>query len=169
MGTARAAAAAAAAGWLVAAGCSSTGRRAPAPPDPDLRVWAPPVVHWGASGRRMRFAVENATQRSVEVQEPDPGAARIDVFADAGAARVCGVDAASDPPSRGAVTLAPGDQVPVTVDLGDACGELRPGEYRYELTYRVANAGGVATALHTRYGTVVVEALPRAAGRRPRR
>lgn len=162
----RAAAAATAAGWLLAACGGAAGGRHPEPPDPDLRIWAPSVVHWAPGTERvLRFALENATQRTVDIGEPDPGRARVAIFADAGSPRTCGVEPA-DPAPGGTVALAPGDQVAVRVDLGDACGDLRPGEYRFELSYRLPRTDGAAAiVLPTRYGTLVIEGRARAVGR----
>ncbi len=158
-------AAAAAAGWLAAC-ASSGGGRHPEPPDPDVRIWVPTVVHWTpGTDRTMRFALENATQRTLPVVEPDPDRARVAIFAGAGSAQACGVEP-GDPAPGGTVSLAPGDQLPVRVDLGEACRDLRPGEYRYELSYRLPPSDGRAgVALPTRYGTLVVEGPPRAAAR----
>jgi hypothetical protein len=167
MRAARAAAAAAAAGCLLATACSAgTATQRPSAPEPDLRIWAPPVIHWSPGAERsVRFAVENVTQRTIEVGEADPRAARFAVFLDAGQAQACGVEP-EDPSAAEAVKLQPGDQLPVRVDLGDACGGLSPGEYRYELSYRVAKRGGGTTSLQTRHGTVIVDGPPRAVGRR---
>jgi hypothetical protein len=166
MRAARAAAAAAAAGWLLASACGSmSGRpRRPPPPDPDLRIWAPQVIHWSpGADRSMRFAIENATQRTLEVREPDARGARVAIFVDSGEAQACGVEG-EDPPAAEPVKLAPGDQVAVRVDLGEACRNLAPGEYRYELSYRMPRGG--STAIPTSYGTLVVEGPSRAVGRR---
>jgi hypothetical protein len=167
MGGARAAAVGAAAGWLLSIACSSvTGRRAPPPPDPDLRIWAPPRVEWPAgSGRSLRFVIENATERALEVPPPHPSGARVAIFPDAGDFRACGVEPGA-PPEADAIRLEPGDQLPVTVDLGAACGDLPPGEYRYELGYRLPATGGAAIALQPRYGTLVVDGPAPAAARR---
>lgn len=167
MGAARAVAAATAAAALLALACASaTGQRGPPPPDPDLRIWAPPVVHWSGAERSLRFAIENATQRTLEIKDPHPSGARVEIFADSDAPRSCGVEP-REPPAEEAVKLEPGDQVPVTVDLAEACRDLRPGEYRFEVSYRIPGNGGGGIVLHTRYGTLVVEGSPRAARRSP--
>ena len=159
------AAAVAAAGWL-AASCAMGGSRRREPPEPDLRIWAPTVIRWAPGAERtFPFALENGTQRTLVVGHPDPGRARVAVFLDAGPARACGVEP-GDPSSVGTTALAPGDQLPVRVDLADACRNLRPGEYRYELSYRLPAAGGRgAISLTTRYGTLVVEGPARASAR----
>jgi hypothetical protein len=160
-----AAALAAAAGGLLA--CASTGgkpRREP--PPPALQIWAPPIVRWSPGGERdVEFAIENATQRTIDVPLPDPAAAQVAIFPTTGEARACGVEP-TEPPRAGTVRLAPGDQLPVRVDLGEACAALPPGEYRYELGYRAAAESGPAVSLPMRYGTLVVTETPRAA-RRP--
>jgi hypothetical protein len=157
MRAARRAAAAAASAWLLAAGCSAAGRRDRPPPDPDLRIWAPPVLHWAAGAdREVRFAIENGTHRTVRVPEPHPRFARLEVFPDAEGPRACGVEAAGGGGER-AVELAPGEQAPVVLDLSSACRAIAPGEYRYELSYRVPGEhGGGGTVLQTRYGILVV-------------
>jgi len=159
MRAARTAAAAAAAGWLLAAACGSvSGRRRPEPREPDLRIWAPVVVRWATDAdRSVRFAVENGTQRTLEVREPGPSGARVAIFRDAGSAQACGVEP-GDAPAGEAVRLAPGDQLPIRVDLRVACRDLGPGEYRFEVGYRVPPSGGGAPVLlPTRYGTLIVE------------
>jgi hypothetical protein len=161
----RAAALAAAAGAILAC-ASATGRR-PAPPDPDLRIWVPPILRWDAgTGREVEFAIENGTNRTLEVPPPDPAAAGVAIYVDAGGeGRACGVEPSPGPPA-GTVRLGPGDALPVRVDLEEACGDLPPGEYRYELSYRAPRASGGTLALATRYGTLVVDGAQRA-GRRP--
>jgi hypothetical protein len=152
----RAAALAAAAGAALA--CASGGRGPRRPPaDPDLRIWVDPVLHWEwGTARAVAFAIENGTNRTLELPAPDPSAARVAIYADSGEARACGVE--PDAPRSGDfVRLAPGDQVPVRVDLRDACGALAPGEYRFELSYRSERASGGPLTLATRYGTLVVE------------
>jgi len=159
------AAAVAFAGWL-AASCALGGTRRREPPEPDLRIWAPAVIHWAPGAERaFPFALENATQRTLDVGDPDPGRARVAIFLDAGPARACGVEP-GDPSPGGRTSLAPGDQLPVRVDLAGACRNLRPGEYRYELSYRLPGADGRgAISLPTRYGTIVVEGAARASAR----
>jgi hypothetical protein len=116
----------------------------------------------------MQFAIENGTQRTLEVREPGPGGARVAIFPDADSARACGVEP-GDAPAAQAVRLAPGDQLPVRVDLGDACRDLGPGEYRFEVGYRVPPSdGGAAIVLPTRYGTLIVEGRARAQDRKER-
>jgi hypothetical protein len=155
---ARAAAAGIAAFALATACAAITGRPPPPPPDPDLRIWTPGVVHWGPeSDRSVRFAIENGTFRTLAVEEPDPARARVVVFAADGGGVACMVEPTDRAPGE-TVTLAPGEQLPVRVDLEQACGALRAGEYRYEIGYRVPAAEGKpAIALQTRYGTLYVE------------
>jgi hypothetical protein len=167
----------AAAGGLL--GCGALGgrpRREP-PPPPALQIWAPPIVRWAPGGERdLAFALENGTHRTLEVSPPDPAGARVAIFAGAGETRECGIEpaerAAAGPVApagrggAGALRLAPGDQLPVRVDLEDACAGLGPGEYRYELGYVAARPQGGSLSLPTRYGTLVVTGAARAA-RRP--
>jgi hypothetical protein len=164
-----AAALAAAAGGLLA--CASTGERPRRePPPPALQIWAPPIVRWSpGTDRAVEFAIENGTQRTLEVPQPDPAAARVAIFLAVGEARACGVEPA-EPPAAATVRLAPGDHLPVRVDLDDACAGLPAGEYRYELSYRAARKGGGTLTLPTRYGTILVaegEREGERAGRRP--
>jgi hypothetical protein len=166
---ARAAAAGIAAFALGAACAAVTGRSPPPPPDPDLRIWTAGVVHWGPeSERSVRFAIENGTFRTLAVHEPDPARARVVVYAGDGGAIACAVEPKDPPAGDGeTVKLAPGDSLPVRVDLERACGDLRPGEYRYELGYRLPPAEGKAgLALQTRYGILLVEGQPRSAAGR---
>jgi hypothetical protein len=160
----RAAALAAAAGAALA--CASGGGRPRRPPaDPGLRIWVDPVLRWEwGTARAVAFAIENGTNRTLELPAPDPSAARVAIYPDAGEVRACGVEP-DVPRSAGAVRLAPGDQVPVRVDLRDACGTLAPGEYRFELSYRSERTSGGTLTLATRYGTLVVEGPARAPSR----
>jgi hypothetical protein len=155
----------AAAGGLLACG-SLGGRPRPEPPPPSLQIWAPPILRWApGADRDVEFAIENGTNRTLEVPLPDPAAARVAIFPSVGEARACGVEPA-EPTPAGTIRLAPGDQLPVRVDLEEACAGLPAGEYRYELSYRAAKAGGGTLSLPTRYGTIVVSEAARAA-RRP--
>jgi hypothetical protein len=158
----RAAALAAAAGAALA--CASVGGRPRRPPaDPGLRIWVDPVLRWErGTGRAVAFAIENGTNRTLELPAPDPSAARVAIYADAGEVRACGVEPGG-PPSADTVRLAPGDQIAVRVDLGVACASLAPGEYRFELGYRSERTVGGTLALATRYGMLVVEGPARAA------
>jgi hypothetical protein len=154
---------AAAIGALLAA-CASGPPRHPPPPDPDLRIWSPGVVHWlpGAE-RSIRFAIENGTQRTISVPQPDPAGARVSIFGEAEAPACALEPSQTEGPAGAPVSLSPGDQVIVTVDLSGVCGGLPPGEYRFELSYRLPPSGGKAgVSLLTRYGTLFVE------GRGPR-
>jgi hypothetical protein len=164
-----AAALAAAAGGLLACG-SMRERPRPEPPAPALQIWAPPILRWPpGAGRAVEFAIENGTQRTLEVALPDPAAAQVAIFPAVGEAQACGVAPAeppAEPSAAGTVRLAPGDHLPVRVDLEDACASLPAGEYRYELSYRAARKGGGTLSLPTRYGTLLV-AEGEAAGRRP--
>jgi hypothetical protein len=155
-----AAALAAAAGGILA--CAAPGGRPRAgEPEPGLRIWAPTLVRWSpGSGREVRFAIENGTQRTLELPAPDPDGARVAIFADA-EAPACAVEPSAAAPGE-TVRLAPGDQVALRIDLGRACGALRPGEYRYELSYRAPRRGGGALSLPTWYGTLLVDGPPRA-------
>jgi hypothetical protein len=164
-------AAAGALGALLAVACASSGRRPPPPPDPALRIWLPGVVHWDAGGERaLRFAIENGTNRTVSVPEPDPAGARVAIFGDVAETPLCSVEPGADgAPAPGTpVALAPGEQVIVEVNLGAECAALPPGEYRFEVAYRVpASEGQAAVTLPARYGKVFVEGRGRAAARRP--
>lgn len=174
--TARTAAAAAAAAWLLSTGCGAFGggKRRPEPPEPTLRIWAPSVVHWEPGDRRsFRFALENGGARTVQVGEPDTARAGVAIFAGGEPARACGVDPAAarpgagekaDPAHRDTVSLAPGDQVELRVDLTAACADLGPGEYRFEVSY-VSAVGDGGPAPRTSHGTLIVEGGGRAVGR----
>jgi hypothetical protein len=175
--TARTAAAAAAAAWLLSTGCGGFGggKRRPEPPEPALRIWAPSVVHWGPGDRRsFRFALENGSARTVHIGEPDTARAGVAIFAGGEPARACGVDPPTARPGGGeqgggadrenTVSLAPGDQVELRVDLAAACADLGPGEYRFEVSY-VSAAGDGGAAPRTSHGTLIVEGGGRAVGR----
>ncbi len=169
-------AAAAAAVWLLSAGCGGFGgtRRHPDPPEPGLRIWTSPVIRWTAGeGRAVRFALENGTARTLRIEEPDAARARVAIFPGGETGRACGIEPPAaaarvegDPaPSADTVALAPGDQVELRVDLAAACGELAPGEYRYEVNYVTAGAGAGGLTPRTSYGTLVVEGAGHAVGR----
>lgn len=151
---------------LLAAGCSgaSAGRRDDGGPDLGVRVWAPPIVRWEAGRpREVEFSIENLTLRTVTVPATDPANARVDVYAGPESIRLCGVAPRQGPAPRGAETiaLAPGDRISVRVDLDAACAAVPPGDYRYEVSYRLPDTGRsgvVAGTLPTRYGQVLVAA-----------
>ncbi len=151
--------------------------------DPELAIWVSPIVRWGpGEPRELRFAIENASNRTVLLAGPDPAMARVDVYAGPENDRVCGTAPPPGTPARGAaVTLAPGDRITVRVDLETACGGVPAGEYRFAVTYRAPPSGRDAKAsdaklwagaLRARYGTVLVERGTAAArtpsGRSPR-
>jgi hypothetical protein len=155
--------AAAAAGLLA---CALGGQPRPVPPPPPLQIWAPSIVRWSGPDRDVEFAIENGTHRTVEIAPPDPAGARIAIFTPAGETPACSVEP-GERPAGGTLRLGPGDQLPVRVDLGEACAGLGPGEYRYELGYVAAKPGGGTLSLPTRYGTLVVSGAARAARRPP--
>lgn len=150
-----------------ACGGSQAERRA-LPPEPGVRIWAPPVVRWEAGApRRVDFAVENTTSRTVTVAAPDPRAARVDVLSGPESLRVCGAAPAERLDAGAPVTLAPGDRMTVRVELDGACARVAPGAYRYEVSYRVAalpGGEGFSGTLPVQFGQVLV-AAPGAAGR----
>ncbi len=138
-----------------------------------LRIWMEPIVRWDpGAARTVDVALENATDRTLAIAEPDAAHVRVAVFARPEGAAVCGVEPREDAAGRGRVELAPGDRVAVRVDLAEACADLPPGDYRYEVSYRApalpAGEGeGAGPAprpysgnVATRYGEVVVEAPP---------
>lgn len=131
-------------------------------PEPELAIWVSPVVRWGrGEPRELRFAIENASNRTIVLPGPEPTLARVDVYSGPDDDRVCG----TAPPPRGtsaegAVTLAPGDRIQVRVDLEDACGNVPVGEYRFAVSYRAPSSKDArlwAGALRPRYGIVLVE------------
>jgi hypothetical protein len=152
----------------LAAGCSlgaaSSGRPPERPLESGVRIWAPTIVHWDRPGaRHVEFAIENQTDRTLTLAAADPADARVDLFARPDSIRVCGAAPREGPPPREAVALGPGDRLAVRVDLEESCARLPPGDYRYELSYRipdVGKAGSVKGSLPTSYGEVVIEAPP---------
>jgi hypothetical protein len=114
-------------------------RRSPA--EPAVRIWNPTVVRWEAGRpRHVDFAIENPTNRTLEIAEPDPASARVDVYAGPETFRVCGVapSAAAAPAPARRLALGPGDRVAVRVELDRACGSVPPGEYRYVVSYETS-------------------------------
>jgi hypothetical protein len=172
----------AAAACLLAA-CSlktGSGRRGESAPEV-LRIWMEPIVRWEPGAARVvDVALENATDRTLAIAEPDAAHVRVAVFARPEGTAVCGVEPREGAAGRGRVELAPGDRVAVRVDLAEACADLPPGDYRYEVSYRApalpAGEGeGAGPAprpysgnVATRYGEVVVEASPWPDRRTPR-
>lgn len=153
---------------LLEAGCSlslGSRRSEAAPPEADLHIWVPPVVRWEAgSDRHVDLAIENPTDRTIEISAPDPANAGVGIFFGPEATRACGVEprAAGEGSAR-KVVLAPGDRVSMRVDLGEACAGLGPGDYRYEIAYRappVAGQNASSGALATRFGELFVAAPP---------
>jgi hypothetical protein len=151
----------------VAVACGGVQGERRAAPGPPLRIWTPLVVRWETGHRRhLDFAIENDGSRTVAIGAPDPAGARIDVYAGPDAFRACGAAPSERATAAERVALAPGDRLPVRVDLEEACGSLAPGEYRFEVSYRAAELGGkdaFSGTLPTRYGQVIV-ARPAAAG-----
>jgi hypothetical protein len=154
------------AGLALAGGCSLSmgGSGAPAR-EAELRLWIPPVVHWEAGGsRHVDLAIENGSTRTLVLAEPDPAYARVAVFPGGDNLRVCGVEPRSPPPgARSRTEIPPGGSVAVRVDLGEACRDVPPGEYRFEVDYRSPPVEGAKTfsgTFATRYGELVVEGRP---------
>jgi hypothetical protein len=149
-------------GVLLAGSCTLFGGRSgrPEPPEPSVRLWLPGVVRWTGDRREVALELENATDRSVRIEAPAARRARVTIFLGPGPDPACGVE--PDEGDRGPdVTLAPGESVQLTVDLGQACARLPPGEYRYEVGYQVPAAGkGKPLKARVRYGHVLVEAAP---------
>ena len=129
-----------------------------------MRIWAPTIVHWDRAGaRHVEFAIENQTDRTLTLAAADPANARVDLFAGSESIRVCGAAPREGPPSREAVALGPGDRQAVRIDLEESCARLPPGDYRYELSYRIPDVGkpgAVKGSLPTSHGEVVIEAPP---------
>jgi hypothetical protein len=145
--------------------CAHRGRESGAAAEPDVRIWVSPVVRWEpGAARELRFAIENASDRTVVLAEPDAALAHVDVYAGPENDRVCGT---APPPGlqaqarAPAIALGPGDRIGVRVDLESACRGVPPGEYRFVVSYRAQpSAPGTklwAGSLPARYGTVLVE------------
>jgi hypothetical protein len=133
----------------------------PLPADPALRLWTPGVVRWTGEQRVLGLAVENATDRSVQVEEPDPRRAGVVLYTGPHADRACGQEPAPGPARGEPITLSPGEVRNLRVDLAQACGLIPPGEYRYVAYYDAPAVGaGPPLRLLTRYGEVFVEAEP---------
>lgn len=137
------------------------GRKRPPPPEPSVVIWTPGFVRWDGRGdRAVRFVLENGTSRTVTLAAPDPRRARVTVYGEEDRP-VCATEP-SEPPGGDTVSLAPGDELPVRVDLSDACRSLPPGEYRLEIGYQPPKGGpGEALAPHPRSGVLVVSATGR--------
>jgi hypothetical protein len=150
------------AAFAALAGCGGEAAERRPTPEPALRIWTSGLLRWEAGApRSVDFAIENATRRSVAIAAPDPANARVDVFAGPGNFRVCGAAAAAPPAPGPRITLAPGDRVAVRVHLDGACAGVPSGEYRYEVSYRAAEAPGrdaFSGTLPTQYGQVLVSA-----------
>jgi hypothetical protein len=154
----RALASCALAGFVAALGCAGPPPRHE-PPEPALRIWTEGLVHWTGDRRTLPIAIENATGRTVQVEDPDPRRARVVLYSGSGPDRVCGRDADLAGPQAVAIALGPGESRTIPVDLGEACSRLPPGEYRYEVGYELpADGGGRMVRLSPSYGHVVVEA-----------
>jgi hypothetical protein len=163
----------------LASGCSLAylggGSSAPsaASQESGVAIWVPPVVHWEAGGdRRVDLAIENGSTRTIALVQPDPAYARVEVFRGAENLPVCGVEphaTGSEPRPR--VEIPPGGSVDVRVDLREACADVPPGDYRFEVDYRSPPAVGAldkavvfSGAFATRHGVLVVEPGSVAAG-----
>lgn len=113
---------------LAALGCA--GRFGRAGPGPPPRVLAPEVVRWRTGGRRtLEFALDNPTDRGFDVPPP-AHRAWVDVQP-TGGGRSCHLR--PDAPDLPSVHVNARSRVAVTVDLGVACRDLPPGDYRYDL------------------------------------
>lgn len=154
------------AGLALAGGCSlSMSGSGAATREPELRIWVPPVVYWEAGGdRRVDIALENGSTRTVVLAEPDPAYARVAVFPGGDNLRICGVEPRSPPPgARSRMEIPPGGSAAVRIDLGKACADVAPGEYRFEVDYRSPPVEGAKTfsgTFATRYGELIVEGAP---------
>lgn len=113
---------------LAALGCA--GRFGRAGPGPPPRVVAPGAVRWRVGGpRTLEFVLDNSTDRAIEVPPPEHRA-WIDVRpVDGGPSCHVGPDA----PDLPSVRVNARSRLAVTVDLGAACRDLPPGDYRYDL------------------------------------
>jgi hypothetical protein len=158
----RAAKAAGVVAWALAAACSSVGGGGRPSLEGGPRIWVPGTVYWEPGGvRHLEFAIENDTSRTILLAEPDPANARVAVFPGADAPPACGVQPhPTAARARPLVRIPPGGSLPVRVELGEACGSLPPGEYRFEVDYRspAVDAGeAFSGGLATRYGVLFVE------------
>jgi hypothetical protein len=151
---------AALAAWLPLAACvfHSGGARHPEPPEPVVRIWLPGLVWWSGGRRDLSLEVVNDGQGAVRVEAPAPRRVRVTLFLGSGPDRACGVVPDASKSTGPAVTLGPGEVVPVTVDLSRECAGLPPGEYRYEVAYEApAVEGGPPVTTRPRHGHVVIE------------
>jgi hypothetical protein len=143
------------------AACVAQAPHRPAPPEPALQLWTPGLVRWSGSTRVLRFSIENRTDHTVEVEEPDPRHAGVVIYTGSGNDRACSKDPEPGPAAGEPQRLAPGEGRGLEIDLGAACGRIPPGEYRYELVYDAPPAGaGPPFRLLPRNGQVLVEAEP---------
>ncbi len=152
-------------GLAVACGGADRERRA----EPALRIWTPILVWWDAGRpRRLDFAIENPTDRTVALAAPDPANTRVELYGPE-SYRLCGVAPLGRAAPGARVALAPGDRWPVHVDLDAACGAVPAGEWRYEIAYRSPEPAGPRSGssaeaaastftgtLAARYGQIIV-------------
>jgi hypothetical protein len=122
-----------------------------------VAIWLPGVVWWSGERRELALHVENAGNASVRMEDPVPRRVRAALFLGSGPERACGVEPDASKSAGLAVTLGPGEVVPVTVDLSRECAGLPPGDYRYEVAYEApAVEGGPPVKTRPRYGHVVI-------------
>jgi hypothetical protein len=150
------------AGVLLGPGCTFGGPHTrPEPPEPAIRIWMPDLVRWSGGRREISLELENGTDHTVRMEVPDARRVRVVIFMGSGPDRACGVEPDASGPPGPAVTLAPRDVTPVTIDLEHACGGLPPGEYRFEVGYEAPAPGkGGPFKMRARHGHLVVDAAP---------
>jgi hypothetical protein len=153
----------------LASGCSlalgGSGGSGAAAREAEARIWVAPLVHWEAGAdRHVDVAIENGTTRTLALAEPDPAYARVAVFRGGDDLRLCGVEPRTAAPGpRRRVEIPPGGSLDLRVELDEACADVPPGEYRFEVDYRsppLEGAKAFSGAFATRYGELVVEEGP---------
>ena len=93
-----------------------------------LRIWMEPIVRWDpGAARTVDVALENATDRTLAIAEPDAAHVRVVVFARPEGAAVCGVEPREDAAGRGRVELAPATGSPCASISRRRARTCRPG------------------------------------------